>query len=417
VPVTVGSLIDIALVPKAHDAWDSTVFTTAITGPVGGNLTLGGGAAVAADVNLAGNLVYAGGASAATISGNLALNGAAARTIDVADGAAASDVVLGGALTGGGSVTKTGPGVLAIAGAQNWSAGSSMTIQGGGVRFDTNAGGQFHARNLAVDAAGGDVTFTATQHLASLTVGAGRTATLAAGGGKAIDVSALALAGSTNAWTGTLDVADNMLIVHASDAEREATLARLQNQARTALNQSGALWTGAGLTSSAAAADPQHLHALGIVPVGEVYGLGPGQTMIFRGQTVTDDSIVVGYTYFGDADLNGVVDLDDVMLMEFALQSGESGWLFGDFNYDGVVDRDNDYAILLDSIHGQGAPISSAMRAVMDRIEARAVPEPSALGAAGVVAAIAGVTRRRRRRFERATVAGSAEQEMARVIQ
>ena len=54
------------------------------------------------------------------------------------------------------------------------------------------------------------------------------------------------------------------------------------------------------------------------------------------------------YTYFGDANLDGVVNASDYTLIDNGFNSQTSGplltgWFNGDFNYDGVVNGD-DYA-------------------------------------------------------------------------
>ena len=62
-------------------------------------------------------------------------------------------------------------------------------------------------------------------------------------------------------------------------------------------------------------------------------------------------SVLVGYTWYGDANLDGVVDSNDYDMIDNAwllwttqgtVPDGGFRWAVGDFNYDGVIDS-NDY--------------------------------------------------------------------------
>ena len=47
--------------------------------------------------------------------------------------------------------------------------------------------------------------------------------------------------------------------------------------------------------------------------------------------------MTVGYTYLGDANVNGVVDTSDFTLLAQNFNGTGKVWGQGDFNYDGVV--------------------------------------------------------------------------------
>ncbi|HWB54131.1 MAG TPA: hypothetical protein VG722_08060, partial [Tepidisphaeraceae bacterium] len=98
----------------------------------------------------------------------------------------------------------------------------------------------------------------------------------------------------------------------------------------------------------------------------------------FDGQSVNNNSVLVKYTYVGDANLDGVVNATDFNMMV----AGGSSWMQGDFNYDGTVNAD-DYALFLLGVASQGSPIQPA-------------PEPTGVA---IVAAplLIGLLRRRRR--------------------
>jgi hypothetical protein len=60
----------------------------------------------------------------------------------------------------------------------------------------------------------------------------------------------------------------------------------------------------------------------------------------------------VKYTYYGDADFNGVVNFDDYSRIDNGFSTGKSGWLNGDFDGNGVVNFD-DYSLIDLAFNGQ----------------------------------------------------------------
>lgn len=129
---------------------------------------------------------------------------------------------------------------------------------------------------------------------------------------------------------------------------------------------------------------------------------------MFDGLPADADSLLVKFTYAGDANLDGVVDLDDYRLMDAGYLAGFDGvtkvatWTTGNFNYDGIVDY-KDYALADAALLNQGSPLADEMitlhtaefgSAFTNAFNA-AVPEPASLtilaaGAAGLIS-----TRRR----------------------
>ncbi len=135
-------------------------------------------------------------------------------------------------------------------------------------------------------------------------------------------------------------------------------------------------------------------------------GLGNVLTGSFDGQSVNNADVLVKYTYFGDADLSGVVDAGDYQAIDngFNSQSGGTplaGWVNGDFNYDGQINGD-DYTLIDNAFNTQGgvsfASVSTQpteMIAVQTS-EMAAVPEPTALSVLALGGAM--LTRRRRKK-------------------
>jgi hypothetical protein len=113
---------------------------------------------------------------------------------------------------------------------------------------------------------------------------------------------------------------------------------------------------------------------------------------------VTAASVVVMYTYAGDANLDGMVSGDDYSAIDFAmLTPGASGWVNGDFNYDGVVSGD-DYSAIDFNLLAQGAPFPTSGAGPLGVIS---VPEPTMAGLTLCAASAASVLPRRRRRRAR----------------
>jgi hypothetical protein len=80
---------------------------------------------------------------------------------------------------------------------------------------------------------------------------------------------------------------------------------------------------------------------------------------VFSGQPVDPTSILIKYTYLGDADLDGDVDVADLGKLASSWQS--SGvWFNGDFDYSGSVDI-NDLGLLASNWQaGVGSPLAPA---------------------------------------------------------
>jgi len=134
------------------------------------------------------------------------------------------------------------------------------------------------------------------------------------------------------------------------------------------------------LTSSMAQANPSY--AVGYGVAGDVLGIGPTDPpAVFFDQLVRDQDVLIRYTFAGDADLNGTVNLNDFTRLAAGFGSSGAVWAGGDFNYDGLVDL-NDFT-----------PLAANFGATA----ARAVPEP-ALPALIVLFPLATAACRRARR-------------------
>jgi autotransporter-associated beta strand protein len=186
--------------------------------------------------------------------------------------------------------------------------------------------------------------------------------------------------GFTN--TGSIDVTNNAMVIQGGDL---AAITAMVAQAY----QNGT-WTGTGITSSTAAGDSTHLTAVGVIQnstdgITPLYG---GTLGTFEGSTPGPTDVLVKYTYYGDANLDGTVSSADYALIDNGYLQHLTGWYNGDFNYDGIING-SDYTLIDNAYNTQGAAIASAISTA--RIGGTAsVPEPGSicvlmLGCAGVL--------------------------------
>jgi hypothetical protein len=107
------------------------------------------------------------------------------------------------------------------------------------------------------------------------------------------------------------------------------------------------------------------------------------------GNTIPTNAIVGMYTYFGDANMDGMVTPDDYLTVDSNLgRASGMGWLVGDFDMNGTVTADDYLAI--DSNLGRGQSVGMATAGSLV-----AVPEPAAVGITALALG-AGMARRRR---------------------
>jgi hypothetical protein len=181
-------------------------------------------------------------------------------------------------------------------------------------------------------------------------------------------IESLAIAGTAAAPTALLDLNDSALVVdHPSDGANSEASIRAQIISGRGGPGFGHAWDGNGISSSAAgtlnAIDPES-RSLGYAE-NATLPLGPYNN--FRGQPVDESSILIAFTRTGDANLDGVVNDDDVTIVGASYAPGvpQPSWALGDFDYNGFVDDDD--VTLLGAFYDPSAPeLSSA-----------AVPEPA----------------------------------------
>jgi hypothetical protein len=139
--------------------------------------------------------------------------------------------------------------------------------------------------------------------------------------------------------------------------------------------------------------------------IGYAYGSELRISGNWMGGTVASYDLLVRNTLSGDANLDGVVDFNDLVKLaqnyntKVTTYRGTSAWFAGDFTYDNVVDfsdlvklaQNYNSALPATPIPGAGAGFEQDLAAAF-----ASVPEPAPLAWILGAAAIALTTRRRR---------------------
>ena len=127
-----------------------------------------------------------------------------------------------------------------------------------------------------------------------------------------VGTARISLGGLQIAGDGAIDVGAGGLMLAAGSYD----LAAVRSLIHSARN--GGTWTGPGITSSAV------------------------RTTAYRAighKVATDGSLIVGYAAFGDATMDGVVSISDLVAMnatrKYNAVGSTTGWWEGDFNFDG----------------------------------------------------------------------------------
>jgi hypothetical protein len=240
------------------------------------------------------------------------------------------------------------------------SGSQTMTIYSGTATFTGNA--QSTLPNLTVHVLGGaHVVFDASQNLAGLVLDAGATAAMNANASRTLNVRSLtvSLAAGTK-----LDLSDNKLITSgAVGLYTGGHYTGITGLIESGRNGGG--WGGSGIVTSQNPAITGSLTTIAVATAAQAKGIAPGDTAVWAGQTVTGSDTLVMYTYGGDANLDGKINVDDYGRVDSNIGLGIAGWYNGDFNYDGKVNVD-DYGVIDSNIGIQGSPFFTAAGAVQN---------------------------------------------------
>jgi hypothetical protein len=133
-------------------------------------------------------------------------------------------------------------------------------------------------------------------------------------------------------------------------------------------------------------------HALGY---GESGDLGISS---FEGVAVDPTSVLVDFTYRGDANLDEKVDIVDLYALASHWNTSTAGWAMGDFNDDGLVNKADLTCLAINWQAGVAAPSTTPLSETLAALGLPAVeiPEPAGIGFA-ILCLGMGASRRARR--------------------
>ena len=260
------------------------------------------------------------------------------------------------------TLTKTGPGLMNISGPQTNAPGSHLAVTGGTVSFETDSGSPAESNLAVVISPSAAVTFSADQHLASLSIPGG-SAMVSNHGSRIIVTNAITVSAG-----GELDLRDNNMVVRNGTvgAWNGGGYSGVTGLVQTGRN--GGAWNGTGIiTSQSDAAGSTQLTTLAVAANSDL-----GLT-VFDGESVTPADVLVMYTYAGDANLDGRINADDYFQIDsnYNLPQASLGYFRGDFNYDGVINGD-DYFLIDSNFLAQGGSLAPS-----GAVGIAAVPEPA----------------------------------------
>jgi hypothetical protein len=219
--------------------------------------------------------------------------------------------------------------------------------------FDLNADAIAGTPNLTANVgANGTLVMNASQHLEALSI-AGE-ARLAANGGRVLVTKSLSITGG-----GKLDLTDNDLVIDYTGVANSPLGTWTGNGGMyTGIcgyiqsGYDGDDWDGKGINTSAHTS----LTGLGCAEASEVLNYQGGQTALFGTEPVDATAVLVKYTYSGDANLDGKINVDDYLHIDYASPIQLKVWNNGDFNYDGKINID-DYLEIDFVVPIQGQPL------------------------------------------------------------
>ncbi len=243
-----------------------------------------------------------------------------------------------------------------------------------------NAGGSLTAYEIRQNS----LTITGNAKVTLLPSGSGSTTAPAAPNNInfSSDVAALSIGGMTSAWTGTLDIGNNGLVIQYGAGSDPFTT--ITNMVRSGYANGN--WTGTGITSSlarAAALLGSPTPALNIGIIDFVPNTGTfGSSIVFEGQTISTSAVLLRLTYMDDLVLSGDMAQANATsdALFFAANYGSGTiWHVGDITHDGVIDTNDALLFAANYVVGLPSLDGTTGNAAALGNNAAAVPEPASL--------------------------------------
>jgi hypothetical protein len=198
-----------------------------------------------------------------------------------------------------------------------------------GSGIDVISGAGFDDVNVNLDNSSiARVDFIGDETLDDLRIGDGGLVTVSPGADKVLRVGNLSI-NNVGAADGQLDLNDNAMIVDYSGSSPILSIATLIQA-----GYNGGAWGGDGIDSNTArlsAIGGAGSTALGFAEAGD---LG---VSTFMGQSVDSTAVLVRHTFYGDANLDGTVNLSDFLRLRASFGANSFQWSDGNFNFDTTI--------------------------------------------------------------------------------
>ena len=183
------------------------------------------------------------------------------------------------------------------------------------------------------------------------------------------DIAVYTLLGEFSiAPTAKFDITDNAIVINSADPDVVANGSRKLDRGPGQEQVLNRHWTGTGIHRAAPPGGDEGIRlrrtcGQWATPRNGSLPLGPYTE--FHGMPADQDSVLVAYTRTGDANLDGLVNNDDVTIMGVNYAPGvpKPHWALGDFDYNGFVDND-DVTLLGVFYDPTASPIPAPLEAV-----------------------------------------------------
>lgn len=296
----------------------------------------------------------------------------------------------------GGGTIQIDPSLAVVTLSASLTATDTLTLNGAGtlqLAASSNSAARISGNGTLQIASGASLTSDAVQ-LNALVINGSHV--IHSNSGRALStVGSLTLGGTyggsasaASTWTGSLDLTNSRLVVEDTSTNRANDLAILKNQAlasNTANNTVGIF------SSTAAAANTAAGKTAMVVVVSDnavrMATFPAGSTNFGGVNNVDANSILVTAAFKGDANLDGVVDIQDLTDVANHWQQTVTDWSQGDFDGNNFVDIQDLTAVANNWQAGVGAGGGSSFSEALAQIggfKPAAVPEPASLALLGI---------------------------------
>jgi hypothetical protein len=252
--------------------------------------------------------------------------------------------------------------------------GNGSFIQGGSQSF-SKLGAVHVGSTGTIQLSGGTMDVQSISSAGALNITGGTLAIIGAGSLGSGSIAAPGLSIS-----GVLDVGSSGIVIEYGNGTspigdlsfahtaRNYPTGSIQRYAQTGIN--GLNWNGPGIISSDAENDSSGLTAVGVADENDLANVYPANYTVadngsgtWMGQPINDpNNVLVRYTWYGDGNLDGVVNKFDVAALAqgYSGLAGYIGWSDGDYTYAGYISK-LDISLLAESYVFQGAPLGDAI--------------------------------------------------------